>query len=55
MKLAFGILMVLVYVGIGAMLAFYNPFGINRIAGIIIGVLMVIYGIFRGIRLYRSL
>jgi hypothetical protein len=55
MKLAFGILMVLVYVGIGAMLAFSDLFGLNRTVAIIVGALMVIYGIFRGIRLYRSL
>jgi hypothetical protein len=53
-KSLFGILMVAVYLGMGSMLAFSNMFGIGKPWSVIIGALMILYGIFRGIRLYRG-
>ncbi len=53
-RLAFGILMIFVYVGVG-LLFIFNIFGIiNYTFSCIIGVLLIIYGIFRGYRLYKG-
>ncbi len=54
-KLLFGILMVIIYLGMGCMLAFSDIFDIGRPVSIIIGVLMILYGVFRGVRIYQSM
>lgn len=52
MRLFFGILMVLIYLGVG-MLFIFNIFDIiDHTISIIIGALLVAYGIWRGYRLY---
>ncbi len=54
MRFVFGIIMVLVYVGVGV-LFLCNVFDIiNYTVSIIIGVLLCLYGIFRGYRLYKG-
>ena len=53
-KLIFTILMVAVYLGMGSLLIFSRIFDVDRTLGIIIGVLMMLYGVFRGIRMFRG-
>lgn len=51
-RLAFGILMILVYVGMG-LLFIFNVFDIiNPVVSYVVGGLLIAYGIFRGYRLY---
>lgn len=51
-RLAFGILMILVYIGMG-LLFIFNVFDIiNPVVSYVIGGLLIVYGIFRGYRLY---
>jgi len=53
-RLAFGIIMIVVYVGVG-LLFIFNVFNIiNYTVGCIIGALLILYGIFRGYRLYKG-
>ncbi len=53
-RLAFGILMVIVYVGVG-LLFIFNVFDIiNYTLSCIIGAILIVYGIFRGYRLYKG-
>ncbi len=53
-RVAFGILMIIIYVGVGALFIF-NVFDIiNYTVSCIVGVLLVIYGIFRAYRLYKG-
>lgn len=54
MRIVFGIFMILVYVGVGV-LFLCNVFDIiNYGVSIAIGVLLCLYGIFRGYRLYKG-
>ena len=54
MRAVFGIFMILVYVGVG-ILFLCNVFDIiNYGVSIAIGVLLCLYGIFRGYRLYKG-
>lgn len=54
-RLAFGIFMILFYIGVG-ILFFLNIFQIDSAAiRIIIGVLLCAYGVFRGYRLYKGM
>lgn len=54
MRAVFGIFMILVYVGVGV-LFLCNVFDIvNKGISIAIGVVLCLYGIFRGYRLYRG-
>jgi VanZ family protein len=46
--------MVVVYLGLGLVLALSDVFNLGKTMSIIIGVLMMFYGLFRGIRIYRS-
>lgn len=51
-RLAFGILMIIVYLGMG-LLFIFNVFDIiNPVVSYVIGGLLIIYGIFRGYRLF---
>lgn len=53
-RLAFGILMILVYIGVG-LLFIFNVFNIiDSTVNYIVGGLLILYGIFRGYRLYRG-
>lgn len=53
-RLAFGIIMILVYVGVG-LLFIFNVFDlINYTVSCVIGALLIIYGIFRAYRLYKG-
>lgn len=53
-RLAFGIIMVVVYIGVG-LLFIFNIFSvIDATVGYVIGGLLIAYGIFRGYRLYRG-
>lgn len=53
-RLAFGIIMVIVYVAVGFLFIF-NVFDIiNQTVGYIIGAILILYGIFRGYRLYKG-
>ena len=54
-RLGFGIIMIIVYVGVG-LLFIFNVFDIiNLTVSIIIGVLLIIYGIWRAYRLYKGM
>lgn len=54
-RLAFGIIMIIVYIGVG-LLFIFNVFSvIDATVGYIIGGLLILYGIFRGYRLYRGM
>lgn len=54
-RLAFGILMVLVYLGVG-LLFIFNVFDIvNTTVSYVIGGILIAYGIFRGYRLYKGI
>ena len=54
-RLAFGILMVLVYLGVG-LLFIFDVFNIdNKTVSIVIGALLCAYGVWRGYRLYRGM
>jgi hypothetical protein len=46
-------MMVLIYLGMGMLILFSHVFNIPQTYRIIIGVLVFIYGVFRGYRLYR--
>jgi len=52
-RLAFGILMVLVYLGVG-LLFIFNFFGVTPAISYVIGGLLCAYGIWRGVRLYKG-
>ena len=54
-RLLFGAVMVMVYLGMGSMLIFSGWFNVDRTLGVIVGILFMLYGVFRGIRVYRSL
>lgn len=53
-RLAFGIFMVLFYIGVGilVMMDVFNFFG--TVSRYIIGILLCLYGVFRGYRLYAG-
>ena len=52
--LAFGIIMILVYLGMG-LLFIFNVFDtINHAVSCVVGGLLIVYGIFRGYRLYKG-
>lgn len=54
MRLWFGIFMVLIYIGVG-LLFFLDVFSIsNNAISYTVGALLVLYGIFRGYRLYKG-
>lgn len=54
MRLWFGIFMVLIYIGVG-LLFFFDVFSIdNNAISYTVGALLVLYGIFRGYRLYKG-
>ncbi len=53
-RFIFGIFMVCIYVGMAYVFAFINPFQFNHTMAIIIGILLLAYGIFRGIRLWKQ-
>ncbi len=54
-RLGMGIVMIIVYLAVGLMFIL-NIFNImDRTVGAIIGGLLILYGIFRGYRLYRDL
>ena len=54
-RLAFGILMILVYLGVG-LLFIFNVFDIvNTTVSYVIGGILIAYGIFRGYRLYKGI
>ncbi|MDR2144883.1 MAG: hypothetical protein LBE91_00280 [Tannerella sp.] len=50
-----GIMMVIIYLGMAALILFSDIFNIEQTFKIIIGLLFLIYGIFRAYRLYKSL
>lgn len=53
-RLAFGILMICVYIGVG-LLFFFNVLNIdNYTISCIIGGLLCAYGVWRGVRLYKG-
>lgn len=53
-RLAFGILMILVYVGVG-LLFIFNVFNIDSTAlSCVIGGLLCAYGVWRAVRLYKG-
>jgi hypothetical protein len=55
-KTAFGIFMVLFYLCLAIMMVFTPIFeGINWILRVIMGILLFLYGIFRGYRAWREL
>lgn len=59
LQIAFGIFMIIVYVGMGVLL-FINFFGMPdtaawNIGRWIVGVVLVIYGIFRGYRMFTGI
>ncbi len=55
MRLAFGIFMVIVYVAVGA-LFIADVFNIDNAAiSMTVGIILCVYGVWRGYRLYRGL
>lgn len=53
-RVAFGILMILIYVGVG-LLFIFNVFSIDSTAlSCVIGGLLIAYGIWRAVRLYKG-
>ncbi|MBD5203316.1 MAG: hypothetical protein HDS82_00365 [Bacteroidales bacterium] len=53
MRLLFGIFMILVYVGVGLLFILWPPFDIiNYAVSCVVGGLLILYGIWRGYRLY---
>ena len=56
MRLWFGIFMVLIYIGVGLLFFFFfDVFGIdNNAISYTVGALLILYGIFRGYRLYKG-
>ncbi len=53
-RLAFGILMIIIYVGVG-LLFIYNFFNIiSYTLSCVIGAVLIVYGIFRAYRLYKG-
>lgn len=53
-RLAFGIFMILIYVGVG-LLFIFNVFDIiNTTVSYVLGGLLIVYGIWRGYRLYKG-
>lgn len=52
-RISFGIFMILVYWGMGALMLL-NFFNIKQVYAISLGVLFVVYGVFRGYRLYKG-
>ena len=53
MKFVWGVFMVTIYFGMALLLIFSEIFDIKLVFRIIIGVLMFIYGIFRGYRIWK--
>lgn len=54
-RLAFGIIMIFVYLGVGLMFIF-NVFSIDsRALSAVIGGLLCVYGVWRGYRLYKGM
>jgi hypothetical protein len=47
--------MVVIYLGMAVLILFSNLFGISRTFKIIIGILFLVYGIFRGYRIIKEL
>ena len=52
-SIAFGIFMILFYLGVGV-LFILNVFNIDKAISIVIGSLLCVYGVWRGIRLYKG-
>ncbi|MDE6537107.1 MAG: hypothetical protein K2M13_03600 [Muribaculaceae bacterium] len=53
MRIVFGIIMVLVYLGVGLLFIFQQFAAlINPVVSYVVGGLLIAYGIFRGYRLY---
>lgn len=53
-RLAFGILMILVYVGIGILLILNRTIISNTAISCVIGGLLCAYGVWRAVRLYKG-
>lgn len=54
-NLIFGIIMVLVYLGVG-LLFIFDVFSIdNAVISNVIGAILIVYGIWRGYRLYKGM
>lgn len=53
-RLAFGIIMIIVYLGVGLLfiLNFFDT--INHTVSCVVGGILILYGIFRGYRLYKG-
>ncbi|HIU38140.1 MAG TPA: hypothetical protein IAD18_00545 [Candidatus Limisoma intestinavium] len=54
LRLIFGVIMIIVYVGMGALLL-YGFFDIPQYVRIILGILFIVYGIYRAYRQYKGL
>lgn len=53
-RIAFGILMILVYIGVGLLFIFKFFNAIDYTVSCVVGGILIAYGIFRGYRLYRG-
>ena len=53
-RIAFGILMICVYIGVGLLFIFQVFNTINPTVNYVIGGLLCLYGIWRGVRLYKG-
>lgn len=53
-RLVFGIMMVIIYLCMALLIIFSELFDINEVLRYIIGILFFVYGIFRGIRLWKN-
>lgn len=54
LRITFGIFMILVYLGMGALMLL-NYFGIKQYIAVFLGVLFIVYGIFRGYRQFKGM
>lgn len=54
LRIWFGIFMILVYLGVGLLFIFNIFDTIDHTVSIIIGALLMLYGVFRGYRLYKG-
>ena len=54
-RLAFGILMICVYIGVGLLFIFNIFDTIDKTVSIIVGALLCLYGVWRGYRLYKGM
>ena len=54
LKLLWGLFMVIIYLGMASLLLFSDVFVMQKTLKIIIGILLFLYGLFRGYRVWKN-